>query len=210
MAFLLARQMFPGWPAISVKVASILLLAALAFRQRERLLATALVISAVGDAVLAFPAFDPMTRLFLFMAGMAVFFQAHFCYIAFFGLRYQGLAIVPGWRKAVALALPAVMVAMLAFLGPKLDFLLWPVVVYSLALTGMAASAQLAPVRTPWVALGGLSFVLSDALLGVARFSGPFPFSHELIWLTYYTAQAGICVGWVKGRGETAATPSPL
>jgi len=81
------------------------------------------------------------------------------------------------------------------------------------AILAMVASASRANYRSRGVFLGALLFLLSDSVLGAARFKLPVPWSGALIWSTYYLGQCAIALGvmaearapaW-RGRATPAA-----
>lgn len=87
--------------------------------------------------------------------------------------------------------------------------------VYALLLSGMACLAiMLAASRTtqrPWAmmaALGGVLFVVSDAVLAWNRFVGPIHHSGLIIMVTYYAAQLLLFVAaWRLPRTARAGKP---
>lgn len=68
-----------------------------------------------------------------------------------------------------------------------------PVVVYVIVLSAMAFSALLVP-NNPWVNVGGILFLIADALIGVNRFIMPFEYSTHVIVTIYLTSQ--LCIAW--------------
>lgn len=78
-----------------------------------------------------------------------------------------------------------------------------PVIAYVLCLAAMGAQAAvLGRRRGAWgLALGGLLFVLSDALLATNKFAGPLPLASLLVLVTYWSAQWCIA-SWLAGAGS--------
>ena len=189
VVYLVPRSLgLEGWWVVVVKGLAISPLALLAFRRLEgltgRLLALGLAFSSLGDVLLAVPGRD------LFLFGLLAFLVAHLLYIVLFHrLRSPGGRWV-GLRLFGVLVLAA---AMTAWLWNDLGELRIPVLVYVTAIATMAAAAQ----RTalPWVAIGALLFVVSDAVLAIGRFQGPFPLSATIVWVTYVAAQLAITAG---------------
>jgi uncharacterized membrane protein YhhN len=147
------------------------------------LVATGLVLSAVGDVSLVFPAG--------FLAGLSAFFAAHCCYIAAFA---PGAAATTTTLWA-AVALATFAGAMLRYLWPYVARLRVPVIVYVASLATMAgcaiarASAAPAGPAEAGAAIGAVSFLVSDGVLAVNRFARPFPGAHAVVMATYYLAQ---------------------
>jgi len=154
-------------------------------RASARLVCAGLVVSAVGDVLLELPR--------MFLPGVAVFLTAHLCYTAAFvieGRRWRALRAVPFllWGAAA-----------FALLAPVLGALVWPVLVYVLAICAMMwrAAARVggrgAPRREEWFALcGAVAFGASDTLLAFSRFLTPWPDAPYLVMLLYWAGQAGI------------------
>ena len=145
-----------------------------------------LVFSLAGDVYLMLP-WDH------FVHGLACFLVAHCCYLAAFTERCR---LFPRWEPVLALAVLAG--GVLAFLWPGLaPGLRAPVVIYVLALSSMASQAVgrgmvLATPAARSAAWSAGLFVLSDALLAVARFREPFAAATAAILVTYFAAQWGI------------------
>lgn len=145
-----------------------------------------LVFSLAGDVFLMLPG-D------FFVQGLACFLVAHLCYLVAFTDRCR---LFPRWEPVLALV--ALAGGALAFVWPGLaPGLRAPVVIYVLALSSMAAQAigrglQLATPAARSAAWGAGLFVLSDALLAIARFRAPFPLATAAILVTYFAAQRGI------------------
>jgi uncharacterized membrane protein YhhN len=56
------------------------------------------------------------------------------------------------------------------------------------------------------VAVGAISFLISDATLAINRFVMPLP--HSAVWVltTYYAAQCLMVMGWRRGRPARRAS----
>ncbi|RZT38354.1 lysoplasmalogenase [Cupriavidus agavae] len=178
------------------KAAMALLLARAAWfhqpRVERRWLVTALLFSALGDLLLALPGLR-----ISFVGGLAAFLMAHLAYLRLFvplgadlrASRLVGCGIVLGAAGAL-----------LGRFWPNLGALVWPVTGYIGVLAAMACAALLARLPTPWAAIGALCFVVSDALIGTARFLSPFETYQLAIWWTYAIAQVLLVAGLVAGR----------
>jgi alkenylglycerophosphocholine/alkenylglycerophosphoethanolamine hydrolase len=77
-----------------------------------------------------------------------------------------------------------------------------PVVIYCVVLLSMAFSALLVK-DNPWINVGGLAFLIADALIGVNRFIVVFDYSTTIIVTVYISAQLMITWGLLfHRRGE--------
>ncbi len=192
---------YPDQAAAKVIMCALLFLACAGyepFKDRIRLMA-ALAASAVGDALLALPQFT-----FSFVGGLGAFLVAHLAYCALLAPRAVSAGLwrgVGSGRRALVALLWAAAVAMYIVFLPHLGPLAVPVALYMLALCSMASLALLAQPRRLALPLGGLAFVVSDALVGVERFLGAFPGSGYAIWFAYVVAQVSI-VGGVLRSGQ--------
>lgn len=129
----------------------------------------------------------------LFVGGLLAFLAAHLCYLYAFTVDTRLFA-----RRLPLLVLAAIGAAVLSFLWSGLaPALRGPVIVYVVVLVAMAAQAiarwHVHPgQRTALAALGGVLFVVSDALLAIDRFRVPLPAAALWVLATYWAAQWGI------------------
>ncbi|XP_065344757.1 lysoplasmalogenase TMEM86A [Cloeon dipterum] len=155
-----------------------------------------LLVSTVGDVFMVW-----RSQL---VNGMAAFALAQICYIKAFGFTPLkpaiGVILYLGSFGALALLIP----------GLRHDtFLLVGLPFYSVLLSTMAWRANarfFAKERTcKWIrlsaAIGSLSFLISDMIIGFDRFYSPIPDAQVYIMSTYYVAQLGIAL--------SAAEPLP-
>jgi uncharacterized membrane protein YhhN len=185
--------MQPAW-----KAAMALLLARAAWFHRplveRRWLVTALLLSALGDFLLALPVLS-----FSFIGGLGAFLLAHLAYL-------RVLVPLAGDTRAHRLiacgAMLGVAGTMLVRFWPNLGALMVPVVLYVGVLAAMVCSALVARLPTPLAALGALCFAASDMMIGIARFLVPFESFQLGIWWTYAAAQVLLVAGLVSGRGQ--------
>lgn len=208
MLFQASLELPPGTPLTGQiayqpvwKTAMALLLARAAWFHRpadeRRWLVTALVFSGLGDFLLALPGLK-----ISFMGGLGAFLMAHLAYLRLF------VPLVPpgsDMRAQRLIGCGLVIGAAGALLGrfwPNLGDMTWPVTVYIGVLAAMACAALLARLPTPLAALGALCFVMSDAMIGMAKFLSPFDTYQLGIWWTYAIAQVLLVAGVVAGRGE--------
>lgn len=154
-------------------------------RGRRDLVTVALGFATAGDIALLVPG------QVAFLIGMGFFLVAQICFI---------LAFRPLLAKY---AVPYGLLWMLAnlLLWSRLGALAVPVLIYSLALTMMAAAAAGVSRR---VAAGGLLFLVSDLLIGLGA-AGLRPPAHGVLVMTTYAAALYlITTGWVRLNGRPA------
>jgi len=182
------------------KVAMALLLAFAATRhpivRERRWLVPALLLSAVGDWLLAIPWWT-----LSFGLGLAAFLLAHLCYLAAL------LPLIPRARPSNPRLASVVLVCLgviclLAWLWPSLDrdTLTIPVAAYILVLIAMVCAAQVARLPTILTAVGALSFAASDAMIAIGRFVLESDALEVPVWFLYATAQILITAGFFFGR----------
>ncbi|MEV4280717.1 lysoplasmalogenase [Actinoplanes xinjiangensis] len=148
-------------------------------RGRRDLVTVALGFATAGDIALLVPG------QVAFLVGMGFFLGAQLCLITAFRPLPRPFVAAYGLLWALANLL----------LWERLGALAVPVLIYSLALTMMAAAAAGISRR---VALGGLLFLISDLLIGLGA-AGVRPPAHGvLVMTTYAAALALITTGWVR------------
>ena len=86
------------------------------------------------------------------------------------------------------------------WLAPGLGSLTWPVMFYTCVITVMVASAILAGFSNTWVCTGAILFLISDSILAANKFKSPVPMGGFLVWTTYYLAQFGIAIGFLREK----------
>lgn len=148
-----------------------------------------LILGAAGDVLLQFMDCRPKDREPFFRAGLGAFLIGHVFYIVAFAL----LGRVTGWAVLLAAVLFAAMFllqfpARMDLKGQKV-----PVYAYAAVISVMTAFAVLsfgAGARGALVGLGGILFLVSDAILALIFFS---PLREKALptWnlITYYAAQ---------------------
>lgn len=159
----------------------------------HRAVLAGLVLSLAGDVALLWPREG-------FVPGLVCFLLAHLAYLyAFTRVERFGARV----RPFVAYALVAA--AILSQLWPGVPAALRvPVVAYVLCLTAMAAQAAVvwrsgASPGSGVLAIGGLLFVASDALLATNKFHTELPMASLWVLATYWMAQWCIA-SWLPGR----------
>lgn len=148
-----------------------------------------LILGAAGDVLLQFMDCRPKEREPFFRAGLGAFLIGHVFYIVAFAL----LGRVTGWAVLLAAALFAALFllqfpARMDLKGQKV-----PVYAYAAVISVMTAFAVLsfgAGARGALVGLGGILFLVSDAILALIFFS-PLREKSLPTWnlITYYAAQ---------------------
>lgn len=148
-----------------------------------------LILGAAGDVLLQFMDCRPKEREPFFRAGLGAFLIGHVFYIVAFAL----LGRVTGWAVLLAAVLFAAMFllqfpARMDLKGQKV-----PVYAYAAVISVMTAFAVLsfgAGARGALVGLGGILFLVSDAILALIFFS-PLREKSLPTWnlITYYAAQ---------------------
>lgn len=148
-----------------------------------------LILGAAGDVLLQFMDCRPKEREPFFRAGLGAFLIGHVFYIVAFAL----LGRVTGWAVLLAAVLFAAMFllqfpARMDLKGQKV-----PVYAYAAVISVMTAFAVLsfgAGARGALVGLGGILFLVSDAILALIFF-GPLREKSLPTWnlITYYAAQ---------------------
>ncbi|GAA3389519.1 lysoplasmalogenase [Cryptosporangium minutisporangium] len=149
-------------------------------RVRPDLVLVALGFATAGDVALLIDGEVP------FLIGMLCFLGTQLCLTVAF-LRHAR----PRWWAFAGYAVPWATAN--ALLWERLGTLRVPVLVYSLALSAMAAAAVGVSRR---VAVGGALFLVSDFLIGIGAADIEVPGQSVLIMATYTAALALIVTGW--------------
>jgi uncharacterized membrane protein YhhN len=208
----LATQNWEPYPgSVLLKVLSIAPLAVIAFRAlkepsanphgvewlRDRdnvILAAALAFSSLGDVLLDL---DPAR---LFTRGLFAFLVAHFIYVLLFVRNWVRPLRPRGWQLALSAAVLVYSMLLSQWLSPSLGVFAGPVMLYVCAITVMVVSAILAGFSKPWVCAGAILFLISDSIIAVNKFKSPVPGRDYLVWATYYLAQYGIAIGFLREK----------
>lgn len=184
-------------PAFKASMAVLLTVAAVAHPivRERRWLMPALLLSAVGDWLLAIPWWTMSFGL-----GLAAFLLAHLCFLG----ALIPLARASRPRLAAVVLMCLVSVSLLLWLWPHLirDKLTVPVALYMIVLTAMVCAALLADLPTIWTAVGAVCFAASDAMIAIGRFVLYNDALAVPIWWLYAAAQVLITAGFFFGREE--------
>ena len=143
-----------------------------------------LIFAFAGDVALLVPGTAP------FLLGMACFLGTQICFL----LAFLRRAPLHGFAAAGYAVLWA---ALNILLWPALGTQRLPILVYSLALSAMAAAA-FAVSRT--VATGAALFLLSDLLIGLGAADLDFPGRDLIVMTTYIAALLLITTGTARDR----------
>ncbi len=151
------------------------------------LLIGALLCCLAGDVLL-------LPKVDRFVAGLSAFLAAHLLFFAAAAAR--GLvapAPALGVAAAIALCLPLVGRRILAGARQRDPRLALPVLVYILVVAALPVVA--AATGRALALAGALSFVVSDALLGVDRFVRPLGAASAAVMVSYHLALVGLALG---------------
>lgn len=200
--YLVLRDTEPAWRRALLKTAATALLALLALiAGGPVLLVAALVLCAVGDALLAQDGEQ------FFLGGLVAFLLGHIVYMALFlavattAGAGVGILFAEPWRALLVLAAlvgtGALSVRLLPTLG---DDLRMPVIAYAVAIVAMLAAAATLPL--PMVIAGAALFFVSDAILAAERFlleeESPYRvIAGPAVWVLYYIGQMTITLGFL-------------
>jgi len=151
-----------------------------------------LVFSACGDFILDYD------RVNWFIFGLGAFFIAHLCYLASLKPYIKQLKQP---RLYIAFIVYIIYGAfMLTILAEGLGELFIPVVAYMSILLLMALATVVSEKSNAWLVIGGISFVVSDSLIGFDKFYMPIDNVSFAIMVTYYFAQFALLTGFLKAK----------
>lgn len=124
-----------------------------------------------------------------FLAGLVAFLLAHVAYIVAF-TRDGGFTGSPIVTLPLAIAGSWLLTMLLPGLGDMtLPVLLYTLVILTMAMQALERWRRKSHAGAPWAALGAMTFLISQASLGLQRFAGGFTGDTVVISLTYYLAQ---------------------
>jgi uncharacterized membrane protein YhhN len=194
-SYLFTQSIHPCPGRVLLKVLSVATLAALAFKAptpSSVILGMALAFSSLGDALL-----DLGPERF-FIGGLLAFLSAHLIYILLFVRDWIRPLKPKRWQLSLTAAVLIYSILLSQWLAPSLGALTAPVMIYVVVITVMVATAMLAGFSKPWVCIGAILFLISDSILAVNKFKAPVPTAGYSIWATYYLAQFGIAIGFLR------------
>lgn len=155
----------------------------------KKLMISALVLSAIGDVILALEGRE------MFVYGLGAFAVAHCFYIISFLLNKVCFNCK---RVFIAVLFFIYSLVIMSILGPYLKNMLAPVIIYISIITMMGVSATLAGRSNLYMITGGVMFILSDSIIAINMFLSHVPHSSYWIMLTYFPAQFFIIFGNMK------------
>lgn len=172
----------------------------------HRTVATALLLSWAGDILLL------GTGPYAFVSGLLAFLLAHLAYIRYFLSIRSGRTSYLKRRPVMLLAVAVFVFELLYVLWPGLGALRAAVTLYACVIGVMLCCALWQYGKLPDTAAlpfmaGALLFVLSDAMLAVARFRTDFPGSGTAVMATYVLAQLLLVRGSVRETAERRMAP---
>ncbi|MFN7927661.1 MAG: lysoplasmalogenase [Blastocatellia bacterium] len=196
--FFLLAEMRAYWPvSAAIKGLAVAPLAVLAWRllkgADEKLLTLALAFSSLGDIFLALRGGN------YFVFGLLSFLVAHLFFITLWLRHWPQPLRADRLRQVVVAALLLFLAVMLWWMLP-IPGLSLPVAVYMGVLTTMVVTATLTAVKSNWVMLGAILFLLSDTLIALSTFKDVVGgrLAGFLIWSTYYLAQYLMTFGFLR------------
>lgn len=159
----------------------------------------ALGFSVLGDILLMFV----HKSEHFFTLGLVAFLLAHVMYIIVFLKQRNKNRSAYGF----VLVLLVYAASLFYFLYGNLGYMLFPVVIYTLVILGMATAAYLRKdsvniVSYGLVLVGAILFVISDSILALNKFYEPLAHSNISIMITYAFAQYFIVIGILKLKLE--------
>jgi uncharacterized membrane protein YhhN len=190
-------------PPFKASMALLLTFAAFAHPivRERRWLMPALLLSAIGDWLLAIPWWT-----LSFVLGLGAFLLAHLCFLA----ALLPLARAPSRPRIAAVILTCLAtISLLVWFWPHLGTLTIPVTAYIVVLTAMVCAALLAQLPTIWAAVGAVCFAVSDAMIALGRFILNNDALAVPVWWSYAAAEILITAGFFFGREETADIAEP-
>jgi uncharacterized membrane protein YhhN len=182
----------------AIKLLPIILLIGVAWQTLKgkgldgRFFIAGLVFSACGDFILDYD------RDSWFIFGLGAFFIAHLCYLA--SLKPYVRSLKQAQYLLISLLYVSYGGLMLWLLASGLGELFLPVVAYMSILLLMALATVLSEKSNAWLVVGGISFVLSDSLIGFDKFYTPIENVHIAIMVSYYFAQFSLLKGFAKAQ----------
>jgi uncharacterized membrane protein YhhN len=156
-----------------------------------KFVAMGLFLSSAGDVFLEL---DPAG---FFVYGLGSFLVAHLLYAVGFAQYRRKQA---GARQVIIFMVIAILMVFMYLLNEKVPTdLKLPVMVYVVVIGIMVIMAALRKGSSPWVLIGALLFMISDACIALNKFDiAPIPNPTLVIMITYYLGQFGIGHGCLQ------------
>lgn len=155
----------------------------------------ALAFSVLGDILLMFVQFSEH----FFALGLLAFLVAHIFYVMLF-LKHRNKKLSPILFSVILLIYA---LGIFYTLKDNLGSMLLPVILYIIIILTMVTTAYLRKYMVSkmsyWlVFLGAISFLISDSVLAINKFSTDVPFERFIVMITYALAQYLIVLGILK------------
>ena len=162
----------------------------------SRCVCLALFFSWVGDILLMFESSSPV----FFIGGLTSFLMAHITYIYYFLNTRSVRQSYFRSRPLLLLPVAVIVIELLNVLWTSLGPFKLPVIIYGIVIGSMFAAAlwqykKLNNMVSLWFIAGAFSFILSDSILAINKFSLPFKEAGFMIMFTYCFAQYAIARG---------------
>ena len=160
-------------------------------KSTHKLFILGLIFSGLGDFLLDYD------RVNWFVFGLGSFLVAHLFYI--FSLKPFTLKRVP-----IIVLYCLYGTGMFSFIYAGLGELFIPVLIYMTVLLLMGIATLLSHKSNTWLIIGGISFILSDSLIGLDKFYLEIPYASFWIMTTYYFAQFSLVKGMFEQKQRLA------
>lgn len=196
ISYAMMLDMAPSWRRTIAKTLAVSLLAVVALLAGGPvLLVVALLLSAAGDAFLAY------RNERAFLAGLASFLAAHIVYVLLFAGAGDGpgMIVADWWRLALVPVIFLLAGVVLVRLWPALPAQMkLPVAAYVCAILLMGITALTMP--PVMIVAGAFAFMISDTILAIETFllaqdSPHRNWTGKVLWALYYGAQLLITLG---------------
>jgi len=205
--FVIIRSMdhYPSFlpPSWLMKIFPLLILilvtSQIATRNPLKIFITGLIFSALGDFFLDYDSVN------WFIFGLGSFLIAHIFYI--FSLK--PISLLTAKKRSLIIAAYLIYgVSMFTLISSGLGELFIPVLIYMGVLLIMALTTLISNKANKWLIIGGLSFVISDSLLGINKFYNPVANAQLFIMISYYFAQYALVRGmFIAYKSNHKKTP---
>ena len=188
--FVLTRFIDPYPLSWFVKILPLLLLIGVTFKhaktKAERFFLIGLICSALGDFLLDYD------RINWFIFGLGAFLFAHVFYL----LSFKPISLTLLKKRVIYLFIYSIYgLVMFTMIASSLGTLFIPVLIYMSVLLLMGITSLISEKSNKWLIIGGLSFIISDSILGVNKFYYSVENAHVYIMISYYFAQYALVKG---------------
>jgi uncharacterized membrane protein YhhN len=175
-----------------IKAIPAISLSALAFTTisgpRGKLLFVSLLLCAAGDVALELGAGK------YFVIGLGLFLIAQIMFIVTFSRDFK----MQKSRIPVIIILAIYALVMAVVMTPSLREMAIPVYFYLVAITLMVIFAALRATKNKFTLYGAASFIVSDSIIAINKFTMPVPAVDYIVMITYYLALFLIVYGFLK------------